>query len=172
MALNKDAKIVLREAGVTPAAWARANYMTSGVWSGDACGCPDDRCKDGFHHHPSDECGCLRSLLESYVSGEGQFDGESGYVIRDPLWAQVRRIRRRAGQHSGKPPSELCCVATALDEVLKLAHDWDGEAQTIRADAQGDLAAGYGVAGAVEVCAQKLRAAISRALFGEEAADG
>jgi hypothetical protein len=157
-ALNKDAKIVLRAAGGTPAAWARANYMTSGIWSGDACGCPDDRCKDGFHHHPDQECGCLRTLLESYVSGEGQFAGESGYVIRDPLWALVRQTRRRAGQHSGKPPSGPLRLLTALDEVLKL-HPVSEHGQCRRCDVTAAIS-----------CAE--RAAISRALLGEEPASG
>jgi hypothetical protein len=65
-------------------------------------------------------------------------------------------------------PALLGVVAGALE----LTETWDGEAQAIRDGVQGDLAAGYGVAGAVEVCAQKLRAAISGALLGEEAADG
>ena len=125
--LSKNARTVLREAGVPPATWARAHYDTNGTWSGDACGCPDDRCKDGFHHHPDQECGCLRTLLDSYVSGEGQFAGEPDYVIRDPLRAQVRALRRRAGQHSGKPLSELGRVAAALDGVLKLAAGWTGD---------------------------------------------
>lgn len=122
---------MLRAAGVTVTEWARANYSTDGTWSGDACGCPDSRCKDGFHHSPQQRCGCLETLLQSYVSGEGQFAGESGYVIRDPLWAQVRRTRRRAGQHSGKP-SKLCRFAAALDTVLerhsrqaKPSHFWE-----------------------------------------------
>jgi hypothetical protein len=72
--LNEDAKAVLRDAGVSQAAWARANFMADGKWSGDACGCPDSgRCMNGFHHFPDDECECLRVLLESYLVGEGTF---------------------------------------------------------------------------------------------------
>jgi len=70
--LNEDAKIVLRDAGVSQAAWARANFMTDGKWCGDACGCPDSRCI-GFHHADYAECGCLRVLLELYLAGEGTF---------------------------------------------------------------------------------------------------
>ena len=73
MKLNQDAKIVLRDAGVSQATWARANFMADGKWCGDACGSPDDRCKDGYHHFPDDECGCLRVLLEQYLRGEGTF---------------------------------------------------------------------------------------------------
>ena len=72
-ALNAAAKARLRDAGVSPAAWARANFSADGIWSGDACGCPDDRCKDGYHHDPHEECGCLQVLLAQYLNGEGIF---------------------------------------------------------------------------------------------------
>ncbi len=72
--LNEAAKAVLRDAGVSQAAWARANWMADGKWCGDACGCPDSgRCMNGFHHMPDDECGCLRTLLADYLKGEGTF---------------------------------------------------------------------------------------------------
>ena len=61
--LNEDAKIVLRDAGVSQAAWARANFMADGKWCGDACGCPDDRCI-GYHHDGPDDCECLPALME------------------------------------------------------------------------------------------------------------
>lgn len=160
--LGKDAKIVLRAAGITPATWARANYSTDGTWSGDACGCPDSRCKDGFHHYPGQECCCLRTLLDSYVSGEGHFAGEPGYVIGDPLRARVRLAARRAGRHSGEPPSELCRFTTALDEALALPGRWaeivDGPESALTEDRGWVRAA----------CASDLREAISRALPGEE----
>ena len=176
--LNKRATAVLRAAGVAPATWARANYMASGTWSGDACGCPDGgRCMNGYHHYPDDECGCLQTLLSSYVAGEGQFDGESGYVISDPLWAQVRRARRRAGLHSGKPPSERGRALAALDKALKLANGWKDEAAKLEpsgADAvQPAMPGNYlatGRLGALEDCAGQLREAITQALI--EGADG
>jgi hypothetical protein len=71
--LNEDAKAALRGAGVSQAAWARANYSSDGRWHGDSCGCPDDRCMDGYHHDAGEECGCLRTLLDEYLSGEGFF---------------------------------------------------------------------------------------------------
>ena len=77
MKLNEDAKVALRDAGVSQAAWARANYSSDGRWSGDACGCPDDRCI-GFHHFENEECGCLRVLLSQYLNGEGFFARETG----------------------------------------------------------------------------------------------
>ena len=175
--LNERARAVLQRVGVAPATWARANYMASGTWSGDACGCPDDRCKDGFHHYPDDACGCLQTLLTSYVAGEGQFDGESGYVIRDALWAQVRQARRRAGLHSGKPPSERDRALAALDEALHLAHGWKEEAAKLEpsgADAvQPAMPGNYlatGRLGALEDCVGELREAITQALT--EGTDG
>lgn len=37
-------------------------YGIKGRWWGDRCGCPDDRCMDGHHHDPHEECGCLTVL--------------------------------------------------------------------------------------------------------------
>jgi hypothetical protein len=62
-ALNATAKATLKAYGVTQAGWARQHF-TDGRWHGDACGCPDDRCMDGFHHDPHEECGCLLALLD------------------------------------------------------------------------------------------------------------
>jgi hypothetical protein len=64
--LNGPAKAALRDAGVSQAAWARANYFPDGRWGGDACGCPDDRCIN-HHHDGAEECGCLKVLLEQYT---------------------------------------------------------------------------------------------------------
>jgi hypothetical protein len=75
MKLNDTAKATLRAVGVSQAEWARVNYMVSGNWSGDICGCPDSgRCANGFHHMGEDDCGCLGVLLEQYLAGEGIFD--------------------------------------------------------------------------------------------------
>src|SRR5258708_7225671 len=71
-ALNGDAKAALRDAGVSQAAWARANFSPDGGWLGDACGCPDDRCI-GYHHYANEACGCLPALLAEYLNGEGFF---------------------------------------------------------------------------------------------------
>jgi hypothetical protein len=77
-ALNAAAKAALRDAGVTQTDWAREWFPCQGkpgdlsteigrpVWLGDACGCPDDRCKDGYHHDPGEDCGCLSALLARY----------------------------------------------------------------------------------------------------------
>lgn len=63
--LNATAKAMLREAGISQAAWARANYMRDGKWCGDACGCADDRCI-GYHHDADDDCGCLPATIGLY----------------------------------------------------------------------------------------------------------
>lgn len=64
--LNATAKATLREAGISQAAWARANWMRDGRWSGDQCGCPDTRCANGFHHLGTDDCSCLPVLIGQY----------------------------------------------------------------------------------------------------------
>jgi hypothetical protein len=71
-ALNASAKAALRDAGVSQAEWARANWSADGRWHGDACGCPDDRCI-GCHHYDDEECGCLRTLLPQYLAGSTAF---------------------------------------------------------------------------------------------------
>ena len=60
--LNANAREVLRDAGISQAAWARKNGFQDGRWHGDKCGCPDDRCI-GYHHDENDDCGCLPALL-------------------------------------------------------------------------------------------------------------
>jgi len=60
MKLNDEAKAVLRIAGVTQSEWAR-QWFGETTWRGDACGCPDDRCR-GYHHGKSEPCECVRSL--------------------------------------------------------------------------------------------------------------
>ena len=42
-------------------------HMRGNKWGGDACGCSDDRCKDGFHHQPDEDCGCLPVLGDMYA---------------------------------------------------------------------------------------------------------
>lgn len=37
------------------------------VWTGDSCGCPDDRCI-GHHHDEDEECGCLRVALDQVAA--------------------------------------------------------------------------------------------------------
>lgn len=68
--LNAEARQRLRWAGLTAPAWARwCNNSEDGQWYGDRCGCPDDRCMDGYHHEPYEPCGCLETLLTSWARG-------------------------------------------------------------------------------------------------------
>lgn len=64
--LSAKAIEILNQAGVTPESWVEKWFGKPGPfgphWSGDECGCPDDRCI-GYHHGSSDDCGCLASLL-------------------------------------------------------------------------------------------------------------
>lgn len=66
MKLNYEAKAILGAAGITPVEWARHWYGGT-FWGGDACGCPDDRCR-GHHHGMSEPCRCVRSLAREYVN--------------------------------------------------------------------------------------------------------
>jgi hypothetical protein len=65
--LNAAAKAALRDAGFTPAQWA-VMWGYRGEWGGDACGCLDDRCANGFHHMGASDCGCLESMLDDAVA--------------------------------------------------------------------------------------------------------
>lgn len=50
---------------VTVAGYVRY-WFDDGVWRGDSCGCPDDRCI-GFHHDRPDDCHCVESTLSEYA---------------------------------------------------------------------------------------------------------
>lgn len=61
--LNSEARETLRAEGFTTRQWAQLHGFASAAdWSGDACGCTDDRCI-GHHHDANEECGCLSSLI-------------------------------------------------------------------------------------------------------------
>lgn len=85
--LNATALAVLRDSGVSPGLWARANYSADGKWFGDVCGCPDDRCANGFHHIGADDCGCLPVLLAEFLKhdGAGMFDPKVLPPVRRPF---------------------------------------------------------------------------------------
>lgn len=68
MKLNATARAAIREAGFTLAEWARIHGGSDGKWTGDQCGCPDDRCANGFHHTGVSDCGCLPTLLDQAVA--------------------------------------------------------------------------------------------------------
>lgn len=68
--LNDTAVAILAENGFTPEEWARANYSPDGTWTGDRCGCSDNRCI-GFHHHGEDDCGCLPVWIDEVRAGRG-----------------------------------------------------------------------------------------------------
>lgn len=68
--LNEDARLILAGHDVTPREWTK-HHQGYGRWSGDACGCPDDRCI-GHHHDANEPCGCLRALLSDYLRDREQ----------------------------------------------------------------------------------------------------
>ncbi|RRJ85941.1 hypothetical protein EG850_11180 [Gulosibacter macacae] len=61
--LTDDAVAYLEGAGFTPEEWAKRHDDADGMWRGDYCGCPDDRCV-GNHHAVDADCYCLISLVE------------------------------------------------------------------------------------------------------------
>jgi len=75
-ALNTTATAAIKDAGFTLAEWARMHSSTDGKWYGDQCGCPDNRCANGFHHMGTDDCGCLPTLLDQAVTWR--------QAVRDP----------------------------------------------------------------------------------------
>lgn len=71
--LTPGARSEIQWSGIGVAEYIRA-WCPDGQWTGDACGCPDDRCRDGFHHERHEDCGCLAALLRSAVES-----GRIGY---------------------------------------------------------------------------------------------
>lgn len=76
--LNPTAIATLAVAGITPQQWIDASsygYIwpagETPTWTGDRCGCTDDRCI-GFHHLGEDDCGCLTVLIDQYLSNNGK----------------------------------------------------------------------------------------------------
>lgn len=66
-ALSADARRTIKgwQPGVTIAGYVR-HYSGGAKWSGDSCGCADDRCI-GFHHDETADCGCLPNWLDDYA---------------------------------------------------------------------------------------------------------
>lgn len=60
--LNPTALATLASYDITPGQWI-AVHGYQGQWTGDACGCSDDRCI-GHHHHSPTDCHCLEVLID------------------------------------------------------------------------------------------------------------
>jgi hypothetical protein len=60
--LTPIARSTIQDYGWTVAGYIR-RWCPDGQWRGDRCGCPDDRCRDGYHHEIHEDCGCLIALL-------------------------------------------------------------------------------------------------------------
>lgn len=76
--LGRYARRVIAECGVKVADYVK--FASGGdTWHGDRCGCPDDRCADGYHHDGGAEtCNCLPAVLDQML-GEG-------------VWANLPRL--------------------------------------------------------------------------------
>ena len=87
-ALNENALAELESIGLTEREWARVNWMR-GAWSGDRCGCMDDRCI-GHHHASEDNCGCLPAALADWFNG----DPFRVFAVKPPgPLSRLRRVR-------------------------------------------------------------------------------
>lgn len=64
--LTPGARSEIQWAGLSVADYIRS-FDADGQWSGDRCGCPDDRCR-GYHHDVTEDCGCLAALIRERVS--------------------------------------------------------------------------------------------------------
>lgn len=107
--LNAAARDRLRWADLTAPGWARWCGFDDGLWYGDRCGCPDDRCMNGYHHEPSDPCGCLDALLAQRGRGAADIDdfGPDGYYVTGLRRSEVSTItpdRMRALLANGDTP--------------------------------------------------------------------
>ncbi|MEU8226171.1 hypothetical protein [Kribbella sp. NPDC048915] len=76
--LTPVAIATLAMAGITPQQWIEASWYgyvppadQALTWTGDLCGCTDDRCANGFHHMELTDCGCLPVLIDHYLSTGG-----------------------------------------------------------------------------------------------------
>lgn len=61
--LSSAARATIQDYGWGVAEYIR-HWYPDGAWGGDRCGCPDDRCRDGYHHDSHEECKCLPSVLQ------------------------------------------------------------------------------------------------------------
>jgi len=67
--LSRHARQVIKDHGITVREYI--SHVSGGPdasWSGDVCGCLDDRCANGYHHDGLEDCGCLPVLLREMLS--------------------------------------------------------------------------------------------------------
>ncbi|GAB3868625.1 hypothetical protein GCM10028801_44890 [Nocardioides maradonensis] len=106
-ALTPAALQVLADAGLSEAAWIEwCEGPGATEWRGDACGCSDDRCRDGYHHERDEECGCLPALIaeraRSYAAA----------AELAPIW-QAYRAALEANDGAGDPDAYEAAWAAA-----------------------------------------------------------
>lgn len=64
--LSQQALATLAQHNVVPSAYIAHYSGPDEIWSGDTCGCADDRCI-GFHHEGADGCHCLEVWIEEFL---------------------------------------------------------------------------------------------------------
>lgn len=63
--LNPATVAYLAERGITRREWITEHGHLA-EWTGDTCGCPDDRCA-GHHHDQDADCMCVAVLASEYL---------------------------------------------------------------------------------------------------------
>lgn len=130
--LNATARETIRGEGQTIAGYVRF-YGTDGTWTGDACGCVDDRCM-GHHHDAGEDCGCVSAFVADMVREQ------TAARIRADL-ATLRRTSATyiypTGLHSFEL-AELVSMRDAFDsaiaESVKARRSWGHTWEAIAAD--------------------------------------
>jgi len=81
----------------------------TGEWTGDECGCHDDRCI-GHHHYAYDECGCLPYSISEFLAlrhphpigpvarwvTEEQLDDAIDRILQESIWPEVTKLENEA----------------------------------------------------------------------------
>jgi hypothetical protein len=106
MRLGEQARNTLRASNIDPDVFAKLHGDASAdTWSGDACGCTDDRCI-GYHHADHEACGCITAEIDSYW--ENIHAGEEGREV----WA--------AHEHAlttGRPEDRMAADTRAAEWI-------------------------------------------------------
>jgi hypothetical protein len=99
--LTPLARVEIQGAGLTVADYVR-RFCPDGQWTGDRCGCTDDRCV-GFHHDEHEDCGCLPVLIRDVLgweppAGETVQQLDAAMVVAYAIERQTRRLAALGAQ--------------------------------------------------------------------------